>query len=461
MDGMAEEYFHLGVKLYYSGKFTSDNKIPFVFRPPGYPFFIAFALRISGRMPDINADSKDPDKLGQQVQDAEIAVYLAQCVLLTLSTVILFLWLSNHLRLHNAFFLAFVFGCNPYMIILTGLLHYEILHIFLLIISSYVLACALNSSRQKGILLISAGLLWGLSTLIRPVTLILPIFTLLLFLIKYRPKWQRVLAKSAVFTLAMVAAVVPYTIRNYYLTKRIIPVNAQGSVAFWANTVRVLKTSPNHFRWWGLWNREGMVIFRSITNVSEYSYPVYMANLLELEDEFRTQAIHNFRSWPTIYFRNFIQNFMTINLDINSVFVKLFQVIQDPGKEINKRWLRVGNPQMFYSSSVANVFKVFIHVLTVCGLLGILIAIKQKDESLLVPGLVYLCICIAHSLTNMDLMYYYVKMPFLYVFAGYFTNALDRYTISVPFVKWKFHAAFICNALMIVFTIGLVIAIIV
>jgi hypothetical protein len=58
MGGMAEEYFHLGVNLHYSGKYTLDNKTPFIFRPPGYPFFIASVLKIWGGMPDINATFK-------------------------------------------------------------------------------------------------------------------------------------------------------------------------------------------------------------------------------------------------------------------------------------------------------------------------------------------------------------------------------------------------------------------
>ena len=130
MGEMAEEYFHLGVNLHYLGKFTLDTKTPFIFRPPGYPFFIASVLKIWGGMPDINQTFKSKEELDQKKQDAYTAIYLAQCVLLGLSTVILFLWISNHLRLHNAFILALLFGCNPYMLILTGLLHYDLIHIF-------------------------------------------------------------------------------------------------------------------------------------------------------------------------------------------------------------------------------------------------------------------------------------------------------------------------------------------
>jgi hypothetical protein len=460
MGGLAEEYVHLGVNLHHLGKFTLDEKTPFIFRPPGYPLFIASVLKIWGGMPEKNAIYKSREEMEQKKLDAYTAIYLAQCILLALSTVILFLWMANHLRLHNALILAFLFGCNPYMFILTGLLHYDVLHIFFIIISSYVLNGAINSSKRKGILLVLAGILWGLTTLIRPITLILPPFVFLVFLIKYKFSWQRLLKSSIVFTLAMIIAIAPYTIRNYSLTRRIIPVNAQGSIALWAGTVRILNRTPNHFRWWNLWYGDGMQIFRKITKVPLYSYSTYRANLLELEDEFKRQAIQNLRSQPTVYFHNFVQNFVTINLDINSVFIKLFQVIQDPDKKIDKTWFQVGNRQDFYPSSAANAFKLFTNLLTLFGFLGICIALRRKDKSLLVPALVYLCICIAHCITHMDLMYYYIKIPFLYFFAGYFTDAANRYTIKIPLTNRKFYPALVLNSIMIVFTIGLIIAII-
>ena len=48
-DGAAEEYFILGWNLYQTGNFfPNDENIPFVFRPPGYCFFIASVLKIAG-----------------------------------------------------------------------------------------------------------------------------------------------------------------------------------------------------------------------------------------------------------------------------------------------------------------------------------------------------------------------------------------------------------------------------
>jgi hypothetical protein len=98
--------------------------------------------------------------------------------------------------------------------------------------------------------------------------------------------------------------------------------------------------------------------------------------------------------------------------------------------------------------------------LTLFGFIGIGISLKKKDPSLLVPGLVYLCFCLAHSLTYMDLMYYYIKMPFLYIFSGYLVNAVDRKLIIIPIAGTKISAAIIINGMMVVFGVWLVTVII-
>ncbi len=79
----------------------------------------------------------------------------------------------------------------------------------------------------------------------------------------------------------------------------------------------------------------------------------------------------------------------------------------------------------------------------------------------MVPGLVYLCFCFAHSLTYMDLMYYYIKIPFLYIFSGYLVNAVDRKLITVPFAGVNISAAIIINGVLAAFGVWLVTAIII
>ncbi len=456
MRGMAEEYFGMGVNIYYYGKMSPRLLGARIIRPPGYPVFIAAVLRIWGGLPENILTYIGPE-FDQKRQEAYQAVCLAQSMLLSLSSVILFLFMAKFFRLRNAAVLATLFGCNPYMIILTGLIHYEMFHVFLTIVSMYSLSSALNigSERPAGLKMILPGVFWGFTTLVRPLTLILPAFAVIIFLIKFKRSWRALLDACVFFTLGMGLIIIANTTYNYTLTGRIIPVNAQGGIASWAGTVKKLERHPNHYRWWQVWDTEGMKIYQKITRNESYYYSVYLKHLLELEDEFRKEAVKNLRLRPDVYVHNFWTNLLTFNLDINSVFIKIFRVIQDPNIKMDKRWLQVGNPQDFYASSQADAFKYYIHLLTLFGFLGIGIALIQKDNTILVPGLVYLCFCFAHSMTYMDLMYYYIKIPFLYIFTGYFINAIDRDMITIPFLSRQISPAFILNVLMIVIGIWL------
>ena len=461
MGGMAEEYFDMAVSLYYRGKLSADSIGARVFRPPAYPFFIASVLRIWGGMPEEGEVFDSREDLEQKQQAAYNAICLAQCILLSFSTVVLFLLMSRYMRLHSAFVLAFLFGCNPYLLILCGLFHYGVFHIFLTVCSCYALSGFIDSRPEwYGIKMILAGAIWGLTTLARPMTLILPAFVFVMFLIKFKLSWRLGLKWSVLFTLGMALVVAPNTIHNYYLTGRFVPVNAQGSTALWAGTVTKLQRSPNHFRWWGLWYKDGMAVFRKVTGAEEYSYSEYVNNIIEHGDEFRREAIKNLRLKPGVYCYNVFGNFITFNLDINSVFIKVFGAIQDRDVKIDKGWFKVGHPQDFYPSFEANAFKYYIYLLTLFGFAGVCIAAKQKDKSLLVAGLVYLCFCLAHCLTYMDLMYYYIKVPFLYIFTGYFINAFDRCFVKVPVVGWKISPAVVLGGLMIVYGVWLTAAII-
>jgi hypothetical protein len=461
MAGMAEEYFDLGIFLTLTYGFPLIENTPFVFRPPGYSFFIASVLTMWGGLSDDEARLRKSNdrELEIDIKDAVVVVLIAQCLLLSLSSVFLFLWLSSFLGLPVAMSFALAFGCNPYTIILTGLLHYGLLHIFFIIIASYALSHAVTRQHPVGLYLFFAGVLWGLSALVRPVALILPVFAFFIFLYRLWPSWMSIAKATIVFAIGMTVVIAPYTLRNYALTQRFIPVNAQAGAVFWGATAAQSDRDPNHFRWWNIWRSGGRQIFEKITDKSHYSYTDYIAHNLELEDEFSKQAIQNLSRQPNVFVYNFVQNVLTFNIDINSVFIKAFQFIQDPHKKIDKQWFEAGNPQGFHSSASANAFSGFIYLLTVLSAVGVGLALRKRDPALLVPGCVYVCLCIAHAITVMDLMHYYIKIPFLFVFAAYFVNAMSSTFIHVPASERRISLASVLNGVVIVLGAGLSIAV--
>lgn len=459
MGGMAEEYFYLGLNLHDTGEFCPDSEVPCLLRPPGYPFFIASVFTIWGGLPDRDAKFKNLAELNRRYHEAYNIIYIAQCLLLGLSTVIIFLLMSNWLRIGNAFVAALLFGCNPYLIILTGLLHYDVLHIFLTLLSCYVLNIFIDDQNRFGVKMILAGVFWGLTTLTRPMTLIMPFFVFIMLLIKPGFSSKHMIKGITAFTLGMILTVAPYTIRNYVLTDRIIPVNAQGNVALWAATSKQADIDSNHYGWWKLWYSEGMKIYSRVTNSSQSSYSEYLTYNLKLEDEFRKEAIKNLLNQPEVFIHNAAQNFTSFVFDINSIFIQFFQFIQHADNKIDKNIIEVGSPQDFYPSSTAKSFEYFVNILTLFSFLGIFIAFRKKDTYILVPGLVLLNFCIAHSITYMDLMYYYIKMPFLFIFTAYFINETNRFNLIMPGMNRNISCAFALNSLLIVFELCLIITV--
>jgi hypothetical protein len=254
----------------------------------------------------------------------------------------------------------------------------------------------------------------------------------------------------------MCIAILPYTIRNYYLTNKFIPINAQAGAVLWAATSPQNKPDPNHYNWWNLWYGDGERIYCAVTKSPSFQYHTYIENNLALEDAFREQAYKNFSKNPEIYFQNFFRKFISFNLEMNSVFIKIFQIIQEPGSNITiMKWLTLGNPQDFYPSTAEMAFKYLIDVLAVFGMLGICIALKKEQAHIILPVIIYFNFCIAHSLTYLDLMYYYIKIPFLFIFFAFFIDSLKSFSIKLPFTNMRISFATMLSSLILIWTMGL------
>lgn len=245
-----------------------------------------------------------------------------------------------------------------------------------------------------------AGVFWGVTTLVRPVTLILPVFVFFVFYIFFQKSWPRILLASLVFTLGMGLVICPYTARNYALTKRIIPVNSQAGFVFWAATVPQPMPSSNHFNWWELWAKEGMPLFTEVTGENEYSRKLFMEQVITLEQKFKRKAIDNLNNHPGYFFINAWFKFLAFNTKINSVFIKIFQWLQNPGQlmVLDRSYFVPGAIQDFYNIKISEGFERLILFLTLMSFLGGVMALRKKD-----------------------------KNPFLFLFSAYFIHTMFQY----------------------------------
>jgi len=422
LGGLVDEWFFVGMNLRISGTLGILPGQADVVLAPGYPIFVSAVAALAGRPADTS---------GYFVRCLD-TLFLAQALLLAGAAAMLFLWLSRRVAGGVALASALVLGTNPYCVLLTGLLHYDVLHIFCLVATCWVWQLALDDPGRRPTRMLWSGLLWGVSTLIRPVTLVFPPFALAALLVRERGSMGRALARCSLLVLGMVVVIGPYTLRNHRVTGRWVAVNAEGWMAVWASTVRELEIDPNHYRWGELYADAFMPVFTRVTGQPTYTRAAFIAHNLDLEDAFRREAISNIRERPTVYLRNCARSFTSFNLQINSVFVKAFRHIQQRAVWPRQDWFTVGHPQNFGGSVGADAFSAFTALLTVLAFGGVWLALRRGDAWVLAPGSAYLAICAAHTVVYMDLMYYYVKLPFLAIFAAVLLDGLGGRRLAAP-----------------------------
>jgi hypothetical protein len=434
MRGLADRWLALGLNLATHGVLGNGSE-PTMFKPPGYPAFLWAVLAPLGDPPRTEALSRFPATSelegldvpfeASYLERAARLVYWSNAVLLAAAASLLFIWLSGCFRTGVALVAGLLFGLNPYSVILAGILHYSVLHLLAVIAGCYLLQRALRREDGRPWALLAAGIAWGLATLIRPTTLILPPFVFGALLLRSGLSWGRSLRGLAVFTAGMALTIAPWTVRNYVLSGRVIPVNAQAWMSVWPATARPLEIQPNHYRWKAMRDR-WMVVLKRVPSERLRSDPNSIEDNLALEAELREVSLRNLRRRPAVYLQNVLRSFLTFNLHINSVLVKVFQRLQRPGKPL-RDWYWPGDPQDFHSPHISRAFAGFVAALTALGGAGLLLAARDRDSTVLAPLAVYLCLLVAHSITWMDLMYYYAKLPLLFAFAFFFVDRAHRW----------------------------------
>ncbi|HHT71813.1 MAG TPA: hypothetical protein GX016_09660 [Firmicutes bacterium] len=113
----------------------------------------------------------------------------------------------------------------------TGLAFSETLFLFLFLWSVCWLY-RLAQSRAKNDA-VWAGLLLGLATLTRPVTLLVPVLLLLWYWLIWERQGRLVLARVGLIMLVLLVTLLPWTIRNFIVTGDLVLVDMNGGVNFY------------------------------------------------------------------------------------------------------------------------------------------------------------------------------------------------------------------------------------
>jgi hypothetical protein len=378
-----EDHFRIGQNLRSAGALTIDG-VPSIFRPPGYPGFVAATLWIGDRIsPPQNGSNQR-----QTERDRRIVVS-AQGILLGAMAAVLFLWASRRSGLIVAAGLATAATLNPFSLALANVATYHLLFVVLLTFSTLGLI-SLRGSRSSGPGALGAGLLWGLTCLVKPVALIIPFFIAPLMLIRWplRPAVKSII----LIGVGMMLIVGPYVVRNTLVTGKPF-VTAQGGVALWGTSVERMGPDESFLEWQPRWWKYGMPIFAKVTGSAEYSNAAQNAYALQLNAEFWKQAKQNILSAPGIYLHNAARNFISFNLDTMEFWNKFFVAH-------NKRLVH----------TLSEIWIISLLVLSAAGVIWG--CIKNEDDAFTVLA-VYLCIVVAHSISFATELYTISKFPLI------------------------------------------------
>ncbi len=412
LGGLTDEWHPLGANLAVYGVLGMEKE-PWILRPPGYPAFVALLLRASGPPP--------ASTWAWRLQSRPL-VYAAQAVLLAATATLLFLWLSSWMRLEIALAGALLFGVNPLVLAWIGLLHYTTLHLLGLVAGMWALQWALREPVRQA-RLAAAGVLLGLVTLVRPVTLPLPLFVLAALALARPGSWLQAARGAAVFALGTAAAVLPWTARNYVVSGRVVPVNLQAGVVFWAATEKPLPWDPDRYVWFDL--AEGLLrVHTRVTGMEQYDILTFVHRLPELEAEYRREAFLNLRRDPSVYARNVARVVWAMAGQTSTALPRAFLRVRGDSSVEGPRaaWFGQESAQLG-SPGLALALRLLFGALTLLAAVGAVLGIRARDAALLGPAALLACVTAAHAATHLDLLHHYVRLPFLVVLAFY---ALDR-----------------------------------
>lgn len=187
--------------------------------------------------------------------------------------------------------------------------------------------------------------------------------------------------------------VAPYTVRNYVVTDRFIPVNAQGSFALWATSLARIPSGANYLHWVNTWFTSAMTTYTEVTGASDYFPAVFEDHVLELSDRFRLMAGDNLRRDPTVYAYNASHNGVMFLVDPPTSF--FFARYAWPGDARAARF----------------VAGLSVGLMTVISVIAAVIGCLQRDRRWTLILALFGMMWAAHALTFLEPRYLYIKLP--------------------------------------------------
>ncbi|MDD5237469.1 MAG: glycosyltransferase family 39 protein [Candidatus Omnitrophica bacterium] len=203
--------YHFGAINMLEGRgyshFNSPPYPPSFYKPPVYSIFLAIIYKIFG----VNLN----------------AVRIVQALLDTVGCLLLFFILRSYFKERVAFIGLGLAAFCPITAVYTNLLNPESLTVFFMMLSLWLLS---KSNRSKNLWLFFAI---GISTILMGYCR-LEFFSFIFifggYLVFTQIKKEKVLKKIAAYSLGVMVVMIPWIVRNYYMTGKFVPLSAGKAV---------------------------------------------------------------------------------------------------------------------------------------------------------------------------------------------------------------------------------------
>lgn len=215
--GDSYEYRTYASNIIKYNRFSYSENPPIVsstFRTPVYPVFIAMVYSAFGMK--------------------DIFVYLAQVIISALTCLVMYFIAVNLFDRRIAFLAGIVITLHPFLGWFVSTLLTETLFTFLLSVTVLFILRAIKLNKIR--LFFLSGILLGVTTLCKPTTLFLFIFVASALLFIFNKK-DLAIKYIAILFIGFTVSLLPWTLRNYIVTKRFIPITTEGPANLYIATL--------------------------------------------------------------------------------------------------------------------------------------------------------------------------------------------------------------------------------
>lgn len=211
----AAGYDMLGLSLAQGKGFTDIFGNPYSFYPPGYPFFLSIIYRLFGH--------------------SYLAVRAAQSIVGSLNCVLIWL-IAKALGSKKAGIIAAIAAIVYFPFIKsTELLLTELFFTFLLLLLTFLFVKVKPPKILTFKNTVIAGFLLGAAVLTRATMIFYVLFVLPVFFFSMPGQSANIFKKYLVLCVVFVLTVLPWTIRNYVVYHKIVPVATQGGITLYSS----------------------------------------------------------------------------------------------------------------------------------------------------------------------------------------------------------------------------------